>query len=249
MTPTKKIFFASDFHLGVPNHAESLEREKRIVKWLEKVKNEGSHLFLLGDVFDFWFEYKRVAPRGYVRLLGKLAELSDAGIKIEWFTGNHDMWIFDYLPKEIGFELHRNPVVREFGGKRFYLGHGDGLGPGDKGYKFIKKVFSSRFCQWCFARLHPNFGIWLADYFSGKSRLAGKGKDEKFFGEKEWLVIYCRELLKKEKFDYFLFGHRHLPIDYNLGESRYLNLGEWVNYSTYAEFDGKELSLKEFKED
>jgi UDP-2,3-diacylglucosamine hydrolase len=184
LTPTKKIFFASDFHLGVPNHAESLEREKRIVKWLEKVKNEGSHLFLLGDVFDFWFEYKRVAPRGYVRLLGKLAELSDAGIKIEWFTGNHDMWIFDYLPKEIGFELHRNPVVREFGGKRFYLG------PATKDINSLKKFFHPVFANGVSPVFIPISAFGWPIIFPEKAGWQGKGKMKNFSGKKSgWLSI------------------------------------------------------------
>jgi len=250
LKPDKKIFFISDFHLGAPDPVKSLEREKRIVRWLEMIKNETAEIYLLGDVFDFWFEYKRVVPRGYVRLLGKLAELSDAGIKIHYFTGNHDMWVFDYLPSEIGMTLYRYPVTRSINGKKFYIGHGDGLGPGDHGYKFIKKVFANPLCQWLFARLHPNFGIWLANYFSRKSRIATGTTDEKFLGEdKEWLVIYSKEILSKEHFDFFIFGHRHLPIDLPLSsDSRYVNLGEWINHNTYAEFDGTSLLLKTFDE-
>ncbi|HEX5000988.1 MAG TPA: UDP-2,3-diacylglucosamine diphosphatase [Bacteroidia bacterium] len=249
LRPGKKIYFISDFHLGAPDPVKSLEREKRIVRWLEMIKNEAAEIYLLGDVFDFWFEYKRVVPRGYVRLLGKLAELSDAGVKIHYFTGNHDMWVFDYLPAEIGMTLYRKPVTRTINGKTFYIGHGDGLGPGDHSYKFIKKVFANPVCQWLFARLHPNFGIGLANYFSRKSRIATGTADEKFLGEEnEWLVIYSKEILQKEHFDFFIFGHRHLPIDMPLPEgSRYLNLGEWINHNTYAEFDGTSLLLKTFE--
>ncbi|MBP6656822.1 MAG: UDP-2,3-diacylglucosamine diphosphatase, partial [Bacteroidia bacterium] len=196
MKPGKKIYFASDFHLGVPTYENSLEREHKIVKWLDSIKADAEELYLLGDVFDFWFEYRTVVPRGYVRLLGKLAELSDSGIKIHYFTGNHDMWTFDYLEKELNVIIYRAPIEISYNGKAFYIGHGDGLGPGDHGYKFIKKVFASKVCQWLFARLHPNFGIGIANYFSKKSRIATGTTDEKFLGEeKEWLVIYSKEIL------------------------------------------------------
>jgi UDP-2,3-diacylglucosamine hydrolase len=166
----KKIYFASDFHLGVPNYEKSLEREKKIVAWLTQIESTALEIFLVGDIFDFWFEYKHAIPKGFVRLQGKIAELTDKGIPVHVFTGNHDMWIFDYIPKELGVQLHRAPIVREFFGKKIYIGHGDGLGPGDKGYKFLKKVFENKFCQWCFARIHPNFGFWLANYSSKKPR-------------------------------------------------------------------------------
>jgi UDP-2,3-diacylglucosamine pyrophosphatase LpxH len=167
---TKNIYFASDFHLGAPNHESSLIREKSIVSWLDHIKDDAAEIYLVGDLFDFWFEYKRAIPKGFVRLQGKIAELTDKGIPVHIFTGNHDMWIFDYLPKELGVSLFRKPIEREFFGKRYLIGHGDGLGPGDRGYKFLKKVFANKFCQWCFARLHPNFGIWLADKSSKTSR-------------------------------------------------------------------------------
>lgn len=249
MNSTKKIYFASDFHLGVPNHEKTLVREKLIVKWLDEIKHNAQEIYLMGDVFDFWFEYKQTAPKGFIRLLGKIAELTDSGIPVHFFTGNHDMWMFDYLPKEIGITIYREPITRTYNEKKFYLGHGDGLGPGDNGYKFIKKIFSNSFCQWLFARLHPNFGMSMAHYWSRKSRLSNGPNDEKFMGEeKEWLVIYAKDILKKEHFDYFIFGHRHLPLDIKLQEnSRYINLGEWVNYNSYAVFDGNNLELKYYK--
>ena len=248
MKPGKKIYFASDFHLGVPNDEKSLEREKKIVRWLDEAKRDAEEIYLMGDVFDFWFEYRKAVPRGFVRILGKISEITDSGIPVHYFTGNHDMWIFDYLPKETGIKLYRNVVTREINGKKFYLGHGDGLGPGDSGYKFIKKVFRSKLCQWLFARLHPNFGIWMAHYWSRRSRIATGKKDDRYLGDdKEWLVIHCKKILAKENFDYFIFGHRHMPLDIKLsGNSRYINLGEWVNYSTYAVFDGTNLELKTF---
>ncbi|MBI4946218.1 MAG: UDP-2,3-diacylglucosamine diphosphatase [Bacteroidetes bacterium] len=261
------IYFLSDFHLGAPDYARSLVREKKVVAFLDSIKKDASEIYLMGDVFDFWFEYGKAVPKGYVRLLGKLAELSDAGIKLHYFTGNHDMWVFDYLPQELNLKIYRNPITREINGKKFYLAHGDGLGPGDFGYKFIKAVFASKVCQWLFARIHPNLGIGIAQFWSGKSRKLTE--ELHFHGEKEWLVIHSREILKKEYFDYFIFGHRHLPIDMNLtshgafppsgqpkvasvaqgkGASRYINLGEWISHFSYAVFDGKELSLKYFRE-
>ena len=248
-TVAKKIYFASDFHLGAPDYESSLIREKKIVAWLEHIEPTASEIYLVGDIFDFWFEYKRAVPRGFVRLLGKIAELTDKGIPVHVFTGNHDMWIFDYLPKEIGVTLYREPIEREFFGQKFFIGHGDGLGPGDKGYKFLKKVFANRFCQWCFARLHPNFGIWLADKSSKTSRAKSKGQDEKFLGEdREWLIQFCRSKLENRHIDYFVFGHRHLPLEFELSDtSIYYNLGEWINYCTYLEVSEGSVALKEWK--
>lgn len=246
--PGKKIYFISDFHLGVPNDKDSRKREDKIVAWLNSISKDAQILYLMGDVFDYWFEYKEVVPRGYVRLLGKLAELSDAGVELHYFTGNHDMWVFDYLPKEIGLQIHRAPIQKEYNGKKFFLGHGDGLGPGDFGYKFIKKVFANKLAQWLFARVHPNTGIGLMKFFSRRSRIATGTSDDVYLGDdKEWLMIFSREVLQKEHYDYFIFGHRHMPLDKQLSDkSRYINLGEWINHFTYAEFDGAELSLKKF---
>lgn len=240
-----KIYFASDFHLGVPDYSRSLEREKAIVSWLDHVKKDALEIFLVGDIFDFWFEYKQAIPKGFVRLQGKIAEITDSGIPVHVFTGNHDMWIFDYLPKELGFQLHRKPIVREFFGKKLFIGHGDGLGPGDKGYKFLKKVFENKLSQWFFARLHPNFGIWLANYSSRTSRAATGHEDEKFSGkENEWLYSFCKDQLKNEHFDYFIFGHRHLPLVIPMNDhSTYYNLGDWLKYRTYLVIENDSASL------
>jgi UDP-2,3-diacylglucosamine hydrolase len=245
----KHIYFASDFHLGAPNAEESLVREKRIIAWLDSIFETTQELFLMGDLFDFWFEYKHVAPKGYIRFLGKLCEFTDAGIPVHVFIGNHDMWMFDYLEKEVGVKIHRENVFRTFSDKTFFLGHGDGLGPGDHGYKFIKKIFANKFCQWLFARLHPNFSFGMAQFWSRKSREGNGSNDEKFLGEEnEWLAIYCKEQLQTQHHDFFIFGHRHLPINIKLNEqSRYVNLGEWINYNTYAVFNGEELLLKSFE--
>jgi UDP-2,3-diacylglucosamine hydrolase len=233
--------------LGVPNREKSLERERLFVQWLDEIKVDAEAIYLVGDVFDFWFEYKKVVPKGYIRLLGKLAEISDSGIPIHFFTGNHDMWLFDYLEKEIKVLIYKDPIEISLKGKRFFIGHGDGLGPGDKGYKIIKTIFRSRICQWLFERIHPNLGISIAEYWSKKSRIANGVKDEKFYGEDELLTQFCKEKMKTTEVDYFIFGHRHLPLEINLGDNTtYINLGEWVNYNSYAVFDGKKIELKRY---
>ena len=249
--PTEHIYFASDFHLGIEARVESKEREKRLVRWLHHIQENAHKIFLVGDLFDFWFEYKRVVPKGYIHLLGTLAELVDSGIQIEIFTGNHDMWMFDYFPKELGITVHKNPIKREFAGKQFYIGHGDGLGPGDYGYKIIKKVFRSSISQWFFARLHPNFGIWLANFWSAKSRNQQTNYNDFLGEENEWLYSFCNDYLQHEKVDFFVFGHRHLPIDILLhnNESRYINLGDWLHHFSYAHFDGSHLQIRFFEND
>ncbi len=244
----KKIYFASDFHLGVPSKEKSRAREDKLVRWLTSIEQDAEAIYLVGDIFDFWFEYKHAIPKGFIRFQGKIAQLVDKGIPVHFFIGNHDMWMFDYFEEEIGVTMHREPSSIEVNGKKLLIGHGDGLGPGDRGYKFIKKVFANRFCQWCFARLHPNLGIGMANFWSRKSR-AQNNDPETFLGEdKEWLVIYCKEQLQKQHIDYFVFGHRHLPIEHDLGNSKYINLGDWIRYYTYATFDGETLSLKKFEE-
>lgn len=245
---SKKIYFLSDFHLGAPNQEKSLEREKLIVRFLDEIKANAFAIFIVGDMFDFWYEYKKVIPKGFVRLLGKLAELTDAGIPVHFFVGNHDMWMNDYLQKEINIPVYFEPKEFVFSNKKFYIGHGDGLGPGDHGYKALKKIFRSPFCQWLFGIFPPYFGMGLADYLSRKSRAATGSTEEVFLGaDKEWLIIHAQEVLKQKNIDYFIFGHRHLPIDFRLTDtSRYINLGDWIQYFTYAVFDGDRLQLNSY---
>lgn len=248
----KKIYFASDFHLGIPDHASSLEREKKLVAWLSEKSRDAAEIFLMGDVFDFWFEYKSVVPKGFTRLLGKLAEITDSGIPVHLFTGNHDIWAFNYLSHETGLIIHRSPEIRNYNGKRFYLAHGDGLGPGDTGYKIMKKVFENRFNQFLFSWLHPDLGSGLALYFSRKSRIANIAKEGKKENssriEDEMLYIYSKQLSEKGlEIDFFIFGHRHLPTDFQLDQrSRLIILGDWVTNFTFAEFDGKNIQLKNY---
>lgn len=248
LAPGKKVYFASDFHLGAPSVEASKARELKIVRWLDEIKHDAAAIMLLGDIFDFWFEYKHTIPKGYIRLQGKLAEIADTGIPILLFTGNHDMWMFDYFPTELNIPVLRHPISTTIGDKTFHIGHGDGLGPGDHTYKVLKKVFANKACQWLFARVHPNLGIGVANMWSRRSRINNIKKDEAFLGEDEWLVHYCKEIEATQHHDYYVFGHRHLPLDLPVNDqSRYVNLGEWVNFCSYAEYDGQELKLKHFE--
>lgn len=244
-----KIYFASDFHLGVPNAEESLIREKKLVRWLNEVSADADTIYLVGDLFDFWFEYKHAVPKGYTRLLGTLSALSDKGVRIEVFTGNHDMWMFGYLEQECGVKVHRQPIVLEAQGKKLVLGHGDGLGPGDYGYKFIKRVFAHPLSQWLFARLHPNFGIGMANFWSRRSRATAAQKDAFKGEEHEWLLSYAKARIQQEPdIDYFVFGHRHLPLDLTVNEHcRYVNLGDWFEACSYAVLDQGILELKYYR--
>jgi UDP-2,3-diacylglucosamine hydrolase len=238
LNPSKKIYFASDFHLGVPTAEESLLREKRIVKWLDEISKDAQVVFLLGDIFDFWFEYKYVVPKGHVRLLGKLAEMADNGIDLRLFVGNHDLWTFGYLKQEIGIKIYKIPQLFKINETLCFIGHGDGLGYGDLGYKFIKKVFANRFNQRLFAVLHPWIGIGLANFFSRKSR-AKTGKNDALFTslKTESLYNFSKEYLQQNPdVKYFIYGHRHLPQEIKISEtSTYFNVGDWLNHDSYLE--------------
>ena len=248
LNPSKRIYFCSDNHLGSPNRNLSLEREKIFITWLDQIKTDAQAIFFLGDLFDFWFEYKKVVPKGFTRLFGKLAELSDSGIDLFFFVGNHDCWIGNYFEDELGINVFHKKVDLNIDNYNILIGHGDGLGPGDRFYKFIKTFFQSKVCQWFFARLHPNLGMGIANFWSKKSRISNIKKGEEFLGdEKEWLYIYAQNILKKEHFDYFIFGHRHLVLDLKIKNknARYINLGEWVTGNPhFAWFDGDELTLQ-----
>jgi UDP-2,3-diacylglucosamine hydrolase len=247
----KKVYFASDFHFGVPDRNGSLVRENLFTNWLETIRNDASEIFLMGDLFDFWFEYDTVIPRGYVRLLGKLAELSDSGIKIHLFRGNHDMWAFDYLNKEIGIEIHRDPEIKEIDGTMFYLAHGDGLGPGDHGYKLIRNIFRNPVCQWLFHWMHPDIGMRIGLYWSRKSRFANLVEDNG--SEKDKLFIETRLLVHSKKIlqstpgiKYFIYGHLHFPSDEVFSGSHQITLGDWLTHFTYGVFDGTSFQLLKF---
>lgn len=245
----KKIYFSSDNHLGAPTPEESLPREKKFVRWLDMVKEDAAAIFLLGDLFDFWFEYKTVVPKGFVRVLGKLAEIRDSGIPIYFFVGNHDLWMRGYFEEELDIPVYHETKVFTFNDKKFFIGHGDGKGPGDTGYKRMKKVFRNPFSKWLYRWLHPDIGVKLATYLSVKNKLISGEEDKEFLGEdNEWLALYAKRKLETEHFDYFIFGHRHLPMEVNVGEnSTYYNLGDWIHYYTYGVFDGKDFALAKFE--
>jgi UDP-2,3-diacylglucosamine hydrolase len=245
----KKIYFASDIHFGEPDVETTRERERRLVRWLEMAGKDAEAIFFVGDIFDFWFEYKHVVPKGCVRFQAKVAELTDNGLPVYVFPGNHDLWIGEYLESELGVRILRDKLELSSCGKRFFVAHGDGLGPGDHLFKLLKKVFTNRFCQWLFRWLHPDVGIKIARSWSRRSRLSHD--EEKFLGpEEEWLVLFAKQKLETTHYDYFIFGHRHFAVDIVLNEtSRYFNLGDWVANNTYAEFDGSRLQLLQFEHD
>ena len=244
-----KIYFASDQHFGAPTVEKSKGREFIFVQWLDEIKKDATHLFLLGDLFDFWFEYKTVVPKGFVRVLGKLAELKDLGIDIRFFIGNHDLCMKDYFEKELGIPVYFSHHHFDFAGKTFLVGHGDGLGPGDKKYKWMNKLFKNKIAQWFFKWIHPDIGMRLGNYFSTENRLISGEDDLAFLGEdKEMLIVYCKTVYAETNYNYFVFGHRHLPMEIKIADdSLYVNTGDWINYNSYAVFDGSTLSLKYFK--
>jgi UDP-2,3-diacylglucosamine hydrolase len=244
LTDNRKIFFASDFHLGLPTGSPPVEREKKVVKWLKTITPEAKEIYLLGDVFDFWWEYKHVVPRGFTRFLGTLAEITDSGIPVHFFTGNHDMWVGDYLTNECGTIIHTEPLTKIFDGKKFHLAHGEGLGTKDAGYKILLSIFRNRTLRSMYSALHPSIGMGIGHKWSLSSRL-GKGIKMEFLGEeKEDLIRYARTILEKDNIDYFIFGHRHLEMKYSLSESvDIIFLGDWIMNGSYAAWDGFNLDF------
>jgi UDP-2,3-diacylglucosamine hydrolase len=242
LTHSGKTYFASDFHLGLPAGFPPIEREKRVVAWLNSVAADASEIFLIGDIFDFWWEYKLVVPRGFTRFLGTIATITDSGIPIHFFSGNHDMWIGDYLAGECGVTIHTSPYTTILNGKKFYLAHGEGLGSRDIGYKFLLSIFRNRPLQVMYSALPPSIGIGFGQKWSLSSRL-GKGIAKPFLGgEKEDLIRYAKSVLNDDKIDYFIFGHRHLAMTYKLTEEVVIVfLGDWIKNGSYASWDGNTL--------
>lgn len=245
----KKLFFASDFHLGAPDDNSSRLREEKIIRWLDEIQNEAAAIFLVGDIFDFWFEYDKVIPKGFIRFLGKIAQLREKGIPIFFFNGNHDLWMDDYFTKELGIPVFDHPIEVVVENKKFLVGHGDGLGPGDRQYKILKKIFTNPVCQWLFKWIHPDLGIRLAQTWSRSSRITNlQNNENEFKGEDEWIWSYCKQVEKNKHFDFYIFGHRHLPLELPVGSSsRYFNLGEWVTQFTYGIYNGSSFEIKKFE--
>ncbi|MDN3202870.1 UDP-2,3-diacylglucosamine diphosphatase [Algoriphagus sediminis] len=245
----KSLYFASDFHLGAPDFTTSKERERKIIRWLDSISNDARAIFLVGDIFDFWFEYEEVIPKGFIPFISKISELRDKNIPIYFFTGNHDLWMKSYFTEELGIPVFHNPIFVKADGFTMMVGHGDGLGPGDESYKLLKKIFTNPVSRWLFKWFHPDLGIKLAKAWSGKSRVSNLEKNEgEFLGENEWLWQYCQEVEKQSHHDFYIFGHRHLPLDLPVGESaRYFNLGEWVGQNTFLKINAQGASLSEFK--
>jgi UDP-2,3-diacylglucosamine hydrolase len=246
-TGHRKVYFASDFHLGAPTTDKSLVREKKIVRWLKQVKDDAHHIFILGDIFDFWFEYKYTIPKGFTRLQGALMSIRDEGIPITFFSGNHDIWMFQYFQDEFDIPVYRNPAMVTINEKRFLIGHGDGLGPGDKKYKIIKKIFENPVFQWMFKWIHPDIAFRIANYYSEKSRIKNLIIDHEFKGEDEWLYQYCKNIESRVHHDFYIFGHRHLPFKIEINSnSQYINIGDWIFSYSYGEFDNNEMHIRNF---
>ena len=249
ITINGNVYFASDFHLGAPNAAESDRRERKIIDWLDQIKDCCTHLFLLGDIFDYWFEYKDVVPRGNFLLFAKLHELHEKGVTIYYFTGNHDMWVEDYFTTAFGAIIFKQQQAFVINGKKCLVGHGDGLGPKDHGYKFIKAVFAFRPNRKLYSCLHPRHSFAIARFFSRKSRAMTSTEEEHYMGDdKEFIVLYCKDTIQKEDIDYFIYGHRHLVLEKNISDKAvYFNTGDWITHYSYLEFlEGNSPQLKTY---
>jgi UDP-2,3-diacylglucosamine hydrolase len=244
-----KIYFVSDVHLGAPALSNNHQRELLFARWLDSINDDVQELYLMGDIFDFWWEYKKVVPRGFTRILGRIANLTDRGIPVHFFTGNHDLWVFDYLPSELGVVVHKNEIIKEIDGKKFFLAHGDGLDAEDVGYIRLKKIFTNKNLQWWFSRLHPNFALHIAHKWSKSSRTAKFGKEEEFNVNNDGMYKFALSFLKQESIDYFIFGHRHHMVNAPLTENaRFVLLGDWIKNFSYGVFDGEKFELKRYKE-
>lgn len=246
---SKKVYFLSDAHLGAKTHRDSLEAEKKLCRWLDHVKQDADSIYLMGDIFDYWYEYKYVVPKGFTRLLGKLAEVTDSGVEVHFFIGNHDIWLTDYLSKECGMILHFEPLIVDIKGRKFFLAHGDGLGDDSRSFHFLRKVFHNKFLRKCFSAIHPRWTVPLAHAWSSDSR--EKGGVIEYLGEdNEYLILFSKEKLKEiNGIDYFIYGHRHILLNLAIAEhSRVVILGDWITLFSYAEFDGENLLLKRWEQ-
>jgi UDP-2,3-diacylglucosamine hydrolase len=243
-----KIYFVSDVHLGAPALKDNREREMLFAQWLDDIKTDVAELYLMGDIFDFWFEYKKVVPRGFTRILGRIADIADRGIPVHFFVGNHDLWLKEYLTEELGVIIHYREMVKEIRGKKFFLAHGDGLDANDKGYLFLKKLFTNKTMQWFFSRLHPNFAFYIAHKWSASSRLSKDDYQKDFMVYQDGMYKFAAKFLETNPVDYFVMGHRHRLINERMeGNARFILLGEWIGSFSYGVFDGEIFELKKYK--
>uniref|UniRef100_UPI003217A091 UDP-2,3-diacylglucosamine diphosphatase n=1 Tax=uncultured Draconibacterium sp. TaxID=1573823 RepID=UPI003217A091 len=243
------IYFVSDVHLGAPALKNNRERELLFARWLDEIKTDVAELYLMGDIFDYWYDYKKVAPRGFTRILGRIADIADSGVPVHFFTGNHDLWVFDYFEEELGITVHRSEIMQEIKGKIFFLAHGDGLDASDKGYIFLKKIFTNKTLQWLFSRLHPNFTFALAHKWSASSRLSKNDYLDDFMANQDGMYKFAANFLKDNHVDYFVMGHRHRMANEKInGKTRFILLGDWIKSFSYGVFDGKKFELKKFKD-
>jgi UDP-2,3-diacylglucosamine hydrolase len=241
-----KIYFISDAHLGSLLVKDPRAHEKKLVDWLDSVKSDATAIYLLGDMFDFWYEYRTVVPKGFVRFLGKLAELTDAGIEIHFFTGNHDIWTFGYLENEIGLIIHTKEEVLQIGNKRFFLAHGDGLHAEKRGFEILRKIFHNKFLQKLFRYVPAQLGQEFGYNWSRSNREKILHLENKFQGEQnENLVVFSKKYLETNDVDFLIFGHRHIPLDLQLkDQKRVVILGDFVSIFSFGVFDGEHFNLE-----
>ena len=248
----KPIYFLSDAHLGSRAIPHSRTQERRLVRFLDSIKEKAGAVYLLGDMFDFWYEYKLVVPKGFTRFLGKVSELTDLGVEVHFFTGNHDIWAYDYLEKECGCIIHRKHVTLELGDSLFFLAHGDGLGDPNPTFKFLRWLFHYRPAQILFSALHPRWGMELGLRWAARSRRRHEieGPAQYLGEDKEHLVLFAKDYLRTHPdINYFIFGHRHIELDLMLShDCRLFILGDWISQFTYAVFDGQQIILNNYLE-
>lgn len=248
MTTGKNIYFISDLHLGATYYADPIAKERRVTQWLDSVRDDASHIYLLGDILDYWYEYRYVVPRGFTRFFGKVAELADSGIKFTWFIGNHDIWIFDYLPNELGIEVIDGSVERDILGKRFFLAHGDGVGHHQRSFRVLRSIFRNHFCQRLYSAIHPRWTVPFAHRWSASSRQDSRKAQIDFQKAREAVLAFSQQYAGQHpEIDYFVYGHLHSLEDIPVGEkARVIILGDWISKDSFARFDGQQLTLHKF---
>ncbi len=242
------VYFFSDLHLGAPYFPDSKEAERRVVAFLDHIKEDAEAIYMLGDVLDYWYEYRYVVPRGFVRFFGKLAELADSGIRIVWLIGNHDIWINDYIPSELGVEVIDGTLTEKIGDKTFFLTHGDGVGKMKRSFKFLRSLFRNKTCQKAFSAIHPRWTVPFAYNWSRHSRDKGERRglpDETILsGLKQFTKEYHAS---HPEIDFFIYGHVHILSREEISKGcEMIVLGEWIHTFSYAVFSENELKLSKW---